>query len=167
MPFCTQCGKEVRATDTFCGSCGYQQAPGPSASAAEGAAPGAKTTPPKNPVGDFVQTVNPHTAAICCYIPLVGWIASIVILAAEKFRHDKELRFHAFQGLYIFVLWLFVDWVFTPMAAFAASTRFIGHAMHVVVFGVWIFMLVKTSQGELFRLPIIGELADRSVSEQK
>ena len=43
----------------------------------------------------------------------------------------------------------------------------ISSIMKVGVFGAWIFMLVKTSQGETFRLPVLGELADRSVSEQK
>jgi uncharacterized membrane protein len=31
----------------------------------------------------------------------------------------------------------------------------------------WIFLLVKTSRGEDYHLPVLGELADRSVAEQK
>ena len=31
----------------------------------------------------------------------------------------------------------------------------------------WIFMIVKTAQNQSFRLPILGELAERSVAEQK
>lgn len=102
-----------------------------------------------------------------CYIPVIGWIGSVVVLAAEKFRHTRDVRFHAFQGLYLFVLWLFVDWVFGPLTAHSDSTRFIGQALKGVVFVTWIFMLVKTSHGENFHLPILGELAERSVSEQK
>jgi uncharacterized membrane protein len=33
--------------------------------------------------------------------------------------------------------------------------------------GVWIYMMITTSQDRLVRLPILGELADRSVSEQR
>jgi uncharacterized membrane protein len=33
--------------------------------------------------------------------------------------------------------------------------------------GVWIFMLIKASQEQVFSLPIIGELAERSIAEQK
>jgi uncharacterized membrane protein len=29
--------------------------------------------------------------------------------------------------------------------------------------GLWIFMLIKTSQDQTFSLPIIGELAERSL----
>lgn len=102
-----------------------------------------------------------------CYIPLVGWIASIVVLAAERFRDSRETRFHAFQGLYLFVVWLFVDWVFSPVLHWAQPMKAVSSILKVGVFGAWIFMLVKTSQGENFRLPLLGELADRSVSEQK
>jgi len=33
--------------------------------------------------------------------------------------------------------------------------------------GVWVFMLIKTGQEQFYSLPIVGELAERSVSEQK
>lgn len=102
-----------------------------------------------------------------CYIPVVGWIMSIVVLASERFREDRSVRFHAFQGLYLFVLWLFVDWVFGPITAYADATRVVGKLLKATVLGAWIFMIVKTNQGEEFHLPILGELADRSVSEQR
>jgi uncharacterized membrane protein len=31
----------------------------------------------------------------------------------------------------------------------------------------WIFMLLKASEGVRYRLPLLGELAERSVAEQK
>lgn len=102
-----------------------------------------------------------------CYIPFVGWLACIVMLAASRFRDDRTVRFHAFQGLYIFVLWLFVEQVFEPITHSVAGLRSLGNALQFVVLGTWIFMLVKTSQGAIFHLPILGELAERSVSEQK
>jgi uncharacterized membrane protein len=169
MPYCTQCGNEVGKVDLFCGRCGSAQGegeakagPGAGASAfaaAAGATAGTKSDP--------LSGLNPRNASILCYVPFAGWIASIVVLAAEKFREDREVRFHAFQGLYLFVFWLFVDWVFGPLTRFSEATRFLGGALKVGVVGVWIFMLVKTSQGQSYRLPILGELAERSVSEQK
>lgn len=111
--------------------------------------------------------MSARTASILCYIPWVGWIASIVVLASERFHENRNVRFHAFQGLYLFVAWLFVDWVFEPFASYAAATHFVGKAMKLAVLGTWILMLVKTSQDQLFRLPILGDLAERSVSEQR
>ena len=113
------------------------------------------------------RNLDDRKASILCYIPWVGWIAAIVVLAADRFRENREVRFHAFQGLYLFVLWLFVDWVFSPMIDFGEGARIVGRILKVGVLAAWVFMIVKTSQGSLFRLPVLGELADRSVSEQK
>ncbi len=164
MPFCTQCGNQVQPADTFCAACGARQ--GADAGNAAKPGPGTSSATGKRS-GDALSTMEPRTAAMLCYIPLMGWIASIVVLAADRFRNDKDVRFHAFQGLYLFVLWLFVEWVFGPITRYSESTRFISKLLQAAVFGAWIFMIVKTKQGDNFRLPILGELADRSVSEQK
>jgi len=115
--------------------------------------------------------VNTRTASLLCYIPVVGWIWAIVVLASARFRHETDTRFHAFQGLYLFVAWLLVDWVVGPMFIFPMphefGMRLIPRLLKVVVLGAWVFMIIKTSHGETYRLPIVGELADRSVSEQR
>jgi uncharacterized membrane protein len=114
--------------------------------------------------------MSPRTASVLCYIPFVGWIASIVVLASPRFQRDPTVRFHAFQGLYIFVAWLIVDWVISPMFRMMPTPHFprvIGGLAHLTVIAAWIVMIVKTSQDQFFRLPIVGELADRSVAEQR
>jgi uncharacterized membrane protein len=104
-----------------------------------------------------------------CYIPLVGWIPAIVILASARFKQDREVRFHAFQGLYLFVAWLLIDWAIAPLFYLSSSHWAIPVAgiLKGTLLGIWIFMIVKTSQNETFRLPVLGELADRSMSEQR
>jgi uncharacterized membrane protein len=150
MPFCCQCGSRVNDTDVFCAKCGNRHA-----------------VPPP-PSGEYFSTVQPRTAAILCYVPFLGWIASIVVLASDRFRKNRTTRFHAFQGLYLFVAWLIVDHVLSPLLNFGGGDRMhLGSLLRAGMLGVWIFMLVKASQEELFSLPIIGELAERSIAEQK
>jgi uncharacterized membrane protein len=36
-----------------------------------------------------------------------------------------------------------------------------------VIVGAWVFMLIKVSHDQDYHLPVIGDLADRSVSEQR
>ncbi len=152
MPFCTKCGNEVHERDVFCVRCGAKQIPQAKA------APGS----------DFLAGVRPRDASLACYIPLIGWIPAIVVLAAQRFQNDREVRFHAFQGLYLFVVWLIVDWVVAPITAFVPSMPFpLGKALKLAVVGAWIFMLIKVANNQNFRLPILGELAERSVAEQK
>lgn len=156
MPYCCRCGKHVEDRDIFCASCGARQA---------------TTT---RPATDYMSGITPRTASLLCYIPFLGWIAGIVVLASARFRYNHTVRFHAFQGLYVFVAWLIVDLVLSP---FFALSFFVGgpHVPHfaisgllkLIIFGTWIFMMIKVSQDDNFKLPILGELAEKSVSEQR
>jgi uncharacterized membrane protein len=73
--------------------------------------------------------------------------------------------------LYLFVAWLIIDWVVGPMFFYPIphelGLRMIPRLLKLVVMAAWIFMIIKVAHGENYRLPIIGELADRSVSEQR
>lgn len=154
MPFCCQCGNQVGGTDTFCGKCGTRQS--------------VQTGPQR----DFLDNFPPKVASMLCYIPVVGWIPCVVVLASHRYRQNRLARFHAFQGLYLFVAWLIVDMVLSPLFGHMPVPIFIFHRgsvdiLKMAIFAVWIFMIVKTSQHQLFKLPILGELAERSVAEQR
>lgn len=153
MPYCSQCGNQVQSADPYCGSCGARQ-------------------PDVPPAQAVLSGISPRTASLLCYIPVIGWIAAIVFLAAGKFRREAQVRFHAFQGLYLFVAWLIVDWVVDPMFSFTMVPgshfhRVVPGLFRAVIFGAWIFMMVKVSHDEMYKLPIVGELAEKSVSEQR
>lgn len=169
MAFCTQCGNQVQDTDLFCGRCGTAQAAAAAAGAAAGASAASGAKPAAGAAASALGGIDARTASILCYIPIVGWIASIVVLASDKFRNDTETRFHAFQGLYLFVAWLIVDWVIGPIGRISGSYMGMNPAkiLKLVIFGTWIFMLVKVSHREHFKLPVLGEWAEKSVSEQR
>ncbi len=164
MPFCTQCGNQVGERDVFCANCGKQQA----GSSGTWAGPRTAAAPPTGaPTADPLAGLSPRTAATLCYIPTVGWIAAVVVLAARKFKGDKIVRFHAFQGLYLFAVWLVVQWVVHPMmSALPGHPLRIDHLLEAILLGVSIFMLIKASHNEPYVLPIIGELAQKSALEQ-
>ncbi|MBV9507670.1 MAG: hypothetical protein JO323_21960 [Acidobacteriia bacterium] len=147
MPYCSQCGNQVGAGDAFCGKCGARQP--------------LEAGPYVDPLSRF----TPRTASICCYIPGIGWVASIIVLASPRFRRDRALRFHAFQGLYLFVAWLLDDWVvrpwWQPMAHFP-----LGGIIRLVLLVMSVFMMVKAAHRETYHLPLFGELAQRSLSEE-
>ena len=153
MPYCCQCGKVVGTKDVFCALCGARQ-PNPA------------------PATDYLHGISSRTASLLCYIPIVGWVVAIVVLASARFRHDTRARFNAFQGLYLFVAWLIVDWVLSPMFHFASFGgppihRIFPGLMQVAILCAWIFMIIKTAHDEVYKLPILGDLAEKSVSEQR
>ncbi len=161
MPFCSQCGTAVQAADLYCGRCGARQP----VEAGTGTGAGTGASPP--PAGaDILVVLSRRTASILCYVPGIGWLAAIVVLAANKFRRDRAVRFHAFQGLYLFVAWLMEDWVLRPMAGILSPHFAIHRLVEAVLLGMSIFMMVKASHDEAYSLPLFGELAQRSVVER-
>jgi len=140
----------VGPSQAFCRRCGARQPVDPAAA-----------TPPSP---DPLAGVTPRTASILCYIPVMGWIAAIIVLSSQRYRHTPTVRFHAFQGLYLFVAWLMNDqvlkWALLPISHFHLHDL-----VNLVLLAMSIFMMVKASHDEAYSLPLFGELAHRSVSE--
>ena len=167
MPFCPRCGSQVQGTDRFCSCCGAPQ---------PGARPGpAAHGPSEEPLGggSNARTIQEggglsnRSASILCYVPVVGWIVGLLVLATGKFKHERVVRFHAFQGLYLFVTWLLVDLVFDNFGGGIRGLRWLINPLKLALIATWIYLLIKTGQGSLIKLPFLGELAERSVDEQE
>src|ERR1700694_466904 len=103
MPYCCQCGTTVGPTDVYCARCGARQS----------------TAAPPPPPPDYMAGVSARTASLLCYVPMLGWIVAIVVLASARFRNNSKVRFNAFQGIYLFVAWLIVHWALGPMFGFS------------------------------------------------
>ena len=166
MPYCVNCGTAVGGADRFCVKCGAPQQNWSRTGARQSG-----STTYRHVVNSF-QSISDRTAELLCYIPTIGWIPCIFVLASHRFRRNLKVRFHAFQGLYLFVAWLLIQWVIAPalflsggLSIFPLRSLFTG-VLEIVVLAGWIVMLVKVAQHKDFRLPIVGELADRSVREQ-
>jgi uncharacterized membrane protein len=122
----------------------------------------------ENP-GKSALGLDPNVAAGLAYIPIcaIGLIMSIIILVTDK--TNKLARFHAFQSLLLLgasiVLYLAV--MFVGIAAAAANSGAIamlaGLLYFVVLIGILaaiIFCCIKAFMGQIFKLPVIGNMAD-------
>ena len=96
---------------------------------------------------------------------MIGWIASVVVLASERFRAVRSVRFHAFQGLYLGVAWVLNGWVLGHLP-WGREIDIVHNLVSVALLGMSIFMMVKAAHDQEYSLPLFGELAQRSVSEQ-
>ena len=150
MPFCSQCGNQVGSA-LYCSQCGANSR-------------WIRRRAPHSPGRDPLAGFNPRTASILCYVPGIGWIASIIVLASDRFRHDRQVRFHGFQGLYLFVAWLLDDQVLRPILQRIPGFH-IQSVIQAILLAMSIFMMVKASHDEAYPLPLFGELAQKSVAE--
>ncbi len=159
MPFCVNCGTRVSEQASFCANCGAPQGAG--YQSPYHASP---------PAVDFLGNLSSRTASILCYVPIFGVIPAIVFLASQRFRTNTRVRFDGFQSLYLFVAWLILS--------SAAPTLFLsgveGFGLERTLLGIlklgvlicWVYLLIHAAQERQVRLPVIGDLAARSTTEQ-
>ena len=110
-------------------------------------------------MADEIKTstgMDQNIAGLLCY--LAGWITGLIFFLIEK--ENKFVRFHAMQSIITFgsltVLFMvlgfipILGWMLVPVVA-------------LVQLVLWILLMVKAYQGEQFKLPIIGDLAEKNV----
>jgi uncharacterized membrane protein len=100
------------------------------------------------------------------------FLPAIVFLLVEPYSKNRFVRFHSFQCLGLCLAGL----VFGAMLRVAGFALFfiptLGPLLLLLVsmvvglgfFVVWVVLIVKAFQGEMFRLPLVGHFAERHTS---
>jgi uncharacterized membrane protein len=123
-----------------------------------------------HPQGAIMSDSNPsglsdNAAAGIAYITL---IPAIVFLIVAPFKNSSYVRFHAWQSIFFFVAWAVIDILvamvqnIVPSAVFLTLT--VLQLVALAIFVVWIFVFVSAFNGKLFKLPVIGDLAEKQAN---
>jgi len=149
MAFCSSCGAEVAGNAAFCPKCGKPTGAAPVAGATGPASTGAAPAATAPAAG-----LQDNVAGLLCYF----LIPAIIFLVMEPYNRNKFIRFHAFQSIIYEIAWIIVaavvgvlpiiNLLLLPLASLAF---FIG----------WIVCLIKAFQGQMFKLPVIGPIAEK------
>ncbi|MGB9198816.1 MAG: DUF4870 domain-containing protein [Terriglobales bacterium] len=138
----------------FCPKCGTQIAEG---SACPNCAVG--TVPVANVVTG--SGLDDNVAGALAYVTI---IPAIVFLVMEPYNHKKFIRFHAFQCLFFAVAWT-VLWIGLSIVAHIPflgwMTILIWPLVSLVGFIIWLILVLKAYQGQMFKLPVIGDMAEK------
>ena len=118
--------------------------------------------------GKTALGLDNNVGSMVCYLNIclpIGLIYSIIVVVSDK--TNKLPRFHAFQSLLLTGALVVVGIVLgIVMGIFTAATHSVGLSFgfnglfSLVVLALCIFMAVKAYQGDMFKLPVIGDLAD-------
>nr|QNO52254.1 hypothetical protein BPDGFPMF_00013 [Methanosarcinales archaeon ANME-1 ERB6] len=90
-----------------------------------------------------------NIAGLLCYA--LGWITGIVFLVLEK--ENKFVRFHAMQSLVTFL----------PLSLIASIGWAISSLVGILALILWLVMMFKAYQGEMYKLPIVGDFAEKQI----
>src|ERR1700722_15082786 len=98
MAFCANCGAEV--SGRFCQKCGAPaDAPG---MPPPGVNPALNPLPPTAVAPSIGMTDN--MAGALCY--LFGFITGILFLVLAPYNQNRNIRFHAFQSIFLNIAWI-------------------------------------------------------------
>lgn len=97
--------------------------------------------------------VEANVAGLLCYVG--WWISGLVFILIEK--KDKSVRFHAMQSIIVFgilhLALIILGWI--PI---------IGALLGLLCLVLWIILMVKAYQGDKYKLPWAGNLAEKLTS---
>lgn len=105
-------------------------------------------------LGKTSTGLQPNVAALLSY--LAGFVTGIIFFVIEK--DNKFVRFHAFQSLVLFGGLFVVQMVLI----FTIVLIILVPILNIATLILWVVLMVKAYNGEMFKLPVIGDMAEKN-----
>ena len=146
MPFCSTCGTQIPDGATVCAACAGRAAVAPPSASA--GAPG----------------MTDNVVGMLAYFT---FIPALIFILIEPYNKNRFIRFHSFQSLFFNLAW-WVIWfgirVFVHIPFFGWLAILIVPLLWIAGFIVWLILVIKANQGQMFKLPVIGDMAEKQAN---
>ena len=143
MAFCNMCGAQIADGTTTCAACSGRAAVAGSAS-----------------TGGLTDNV----AGMLAY---VTFIPAIIFLVTAPYNKSRFVRFHSFQSIF-FCVAVAVIQIGLSVLTVVPLLIFITAPLHMLValgaLILWIILLLKANQGQIYKLPVIGNMAEKQAN---
>jgi uncharacterized membrane protein len=149
MAFCIACGTQMAAGATICPSCGRASA-------------GAAST--ASPAPASIGGLTDNVAGALAYVTI---IPAIIFLVMEPYNRNRFIRFHSFQCIFVAVAWTAL-WIVLGIVIripfFGWLTFLVWPLVSLAGFVLWLILVLKAYQGQMFKLPVIGDIAEKQAN---
>lgn len=145
MAFCSGCGTQVADGTTMCPACSSRTAASASSTTQAGG-------------------LTDNVAGMLAYVTI---IPAILFLVLEPYNKKKFIRFHAFQSIFFCVAWIALSIglrIFFTIPFLGWATLLLWPLISLAGFVIWIVLLLKANQGQMYKLPFIGDLAEKQAN---
>jgi uncharacterized membrane protein len=148
MAFCSVCGAQIADGTTACAACASRTA----------------TAPPVPQASASTGGMTDNVAGMLAYVTI---IPAIIFLVMEPYNKSRFVRFHSFQNLFFAVAWI----VLCIALSIVAHIPILGWLTILIwpLIGLgglilWVILLLKANQGQMWKLPIIGDMAEKQAN---
>ena len=101
-----------------------------------------------------ISDLGENVRGALCYV--LGFFSGFFFLFTEK--ENKFVRFHAIQSIIIFGIYFFISPI--PVLGWTVSIL-----LAPLLLLLWLFLMYKAYQGEKFKLPVIGDFAEKQAEK--
>ena len=122
------------------------------------------------------MNLDENIASMLCYV--LTWFTGIIFFFMEK--KNTTVRFHAMQSILTFlpltILGAILGWIGAPRwtgyggyygaGSFSPgipALLWASWAMYALTAILWLILVIKAYQGEKFKLPIVGDIAEKQI----
>jgi uncharacterized membrane protein len=145
MAFCNMCGAQIADGSTTCAACAGRIPAAPVATATAGG-------------------MAENVAGMLAYITI---IPAIIFLVMEPYNKSRFIRFHAFQCIFFAIAWTIL-WVVLSIFAHIPILGWLSILIWPLIglagFILWIILLLKANQHQMWKLPIVGDMAEKQAN---
>jgi uncharacterized membrane protein len=147
---CTACGAETPEYSGFCPACGRAISRDP--------AP--------------ISQVSTEKNKLLAPLAYITFIPAVVFLLVDPYKKNRYVRFHSFQCLFLCGALVIIAIALGFFFKLLSLIPLVGHLLTLLAWPVlsigcfllWLVLLVKAYQGEIFKLPVIGNWAERQAN---
>ena len=176
MAFCANCGSQVADGAAFCPNCGKTTgqagAAAPQPPPAQPAAPplaqqAAPPPPPPNyQAPPAAAPLADNVAGMLAYFTI---IPAIVFLLIEPYNRNRFVRFHSFQCIFVAIALVVIEVGLMIISSVLHLIPVVGWLITAImwplfglaVLAIWLILVIKAYQHEMFKLPVVGDMAEK------
>ena len=116
--------------------------------------------PSQGQVGGLTENV----ASALAYVTI---IPAVLFLVIEPYNKNRFVRFHSFQSIFFHVAWIIL-WIalgiFGHLPFLGWASLLLWPLIGLAGFVIWLILVFKAYQGKTFKLPVIGDMAEKQAN---
>jgi len=101
-------------------------------------------------------SLDPKVSAMLAY--LLGVVGGVIFYAISK---DSYVRFHAMQSIFLSIAMAVVYIGFWIISFIIPFLFMLSWLVSLAFFALWVMLMIKAYQGERFKLPVLGQMAEK------
>lgn len=95
----------------------------------------------------------------------VAVVPAVYFLLSERYKRKPYVRFHSLQAIYLFIASVIITALLGAISNVVPALQFLNFqhfpldSLALVI--LWIVVLIKAFNGEWYKLPVVGAMAER------